>query len=113
SNQPLRQQVLDRYKTLIETTNTDLILIRFMSIEAVLDQYRATLNIETNEMLRHHHNVIDKKMTSVLLDIIDQRTNLIKEKMKIISDFHINYYFRHHYGYTEDIRKGKIKDIQR
>ncbi|CAF4428029.1 unnamed protein product, partial [Rotaria magnacalcarata] len=113
SNQPLRQQVLDRYKTLIETTNTDLILMRFMSIEAVLDQYRTTLNIETNEMLRHHHNVIDKKMTSVLLDIIDQRANLIKEKMKIISDFHINYYFRHHYGYTEDIRKGKIKDIQR
>ncbi|CAM4962832.1 unnamed protein product [Rotaria socialis] len=115
SNRPLRQQVLDRYKILIEKAKTDFILIRFMSMETVLDQYRTTLNIETNEMLRHHHhhNAIDKKMTSVLLHIIDQRTNLIKEKMKIISDFHINYYFRHHYGYIEDIRKGKIKDIQR
>ncbi|CAF3676623.1 unnamed protein product [Rotaria sordida] len=114
TNRQLRQQFIDRYKNLIERTKTDLIAVRFMAMEANIDQYQTSLNQQMNAMLdNHNRHVENKEMTKDLLHIIDQRSILIKKKLQIKSLFHIYYYLRSPLGLLEEIDQGHIKNIER
>ncbi|CAF4668916.1 unnamed protein product [Rotaria sp. Silwood2] len=109
-----RQQFIYRYETLIQQTKTDLMTIRLAAIEANIYQYEAILNNEMNLMLQNHHrHVKNKEMTQTLIYLIDQRLKNVKEKMKVICNFHINYDLRCSFGHLEEIRKRNIKTIQR
>ena len=108
SEESVRRRYLHRYENLIQQTNTDLMAIYFVALEANLDQYRTTLAQEHGQMWQYHRqHVVNKEMTSRLITLIDQRIKNMQEKCKVKCDFLVNYHLRTSFGQLEAIRKGR------
>lgn len=99
SNKQQHQQFINHYENIIQRTKTNLMLGRFMILEALLYQYQNNLKQEEKVMYENHHSHVSNKiMTSILLSLIHERSKLIKDKFQIKSNFYINYYLRSPFG---------------
>lgn len=101
---------MDLYEKLLQQTKTQLMALRLLCLQTNIYQYEKKLKLQTNEMYQNHQQqVVGKTMNETLFSIMDQRTGLIHQQMKLKLDFHTNYnlrslfHHRNHIGFLNNL----------
>ena len=99
---------MDLYEKLLQQTKTQLMALRLLCLQTNIYQYETKLKLQTNEMYKNHQQqTVGKTM--------DQRIELMHQRMKLKLDFHTNYHLRsrfHHDDHNNNNRLGFINNLE-
>jgi len=105
-----RQQLLNRYEKLIQQTKIDLIAVHIAILQANIYQYQTLFDDKTEQMSENNEkHVPNRDMPNSLQYLINQRSLNMKNKLKLIYNFTINYYIRSSYSQLEETIENKRK----
>ncbi|CAF4744805.1 unnamed protein product [Rotaria sp. Silwood2] len=92
------QQLLNKYKKLIQYKKLDLLAIHISQAETTYYQFQNIFDYELSKMWQNHRNLVKNQgMTTSLIKLIEQRLNNITNRWKDVYNYRIDYFLRNSY----------------
>ncbi|CAM4946829.1 unnamed protein product [Rotaria socialis] len=98
----IHQQQIDEGDKELQAKMTDLMVQSIIEAERKIYENEELLNKELRRVSVYNQATNQGLITESMLDIINQRFNMLDKKYDSMSKFKINYYFRNHYDITTD-----------